>query len=121
MKTDRIIGSMLALALGDAFGAPHEGGILERAVWTLVGKRKGKRRWTDDTQMTVDVMESLIACGHVDQNDLAGRFAQSYRWSRGLDPAPREWLEQLEQCDRLQALARSFAEAAGNRSTNGCA
>ena len=25
MKTDRIIGSVLALALGDAFGAPYEG------------------------------------------------------------------------------------------------
>ncbi len=57
MKTDRIIGSVLALALGDAFGAPYEGGILERAVWALIGRRNGKRRWTDDTQMTIDVIE----------------------------------------------------------------
>lgn len=31
---------------GDAFGAPYEGGILERAVWAFVGKRNGKRRTT---------------------------------------------------------------------------
>ena len=41
MKTDRIIGSVLGLALGDAFGAPYEGGIAERAAWALIGRRNG--------------------------------------------------------------------------------
>jgi len=36
MKTDRIIGSILGLALGDTFAAPYEGGVLERAAWALV-------------------------------------------------------------------------------------
>lgn len=107
MKTDRIIGSVLALALGDAFGAPYEGGILERAVWTLLGKQNGKRRWTDDTQMTVDVMESLIACGHVDQNDLARRFAQSYRWSRGYGPGAARVLKRIRRGQPWEAASRS--------------
>ncbi len=33
MKTDRMISSILGLALGDAFGAPYEGGVLERTAW----------------------------------------------------------------------------------------
>ncbi len=37
MKTHRITGSILGLALGDAFGAPFEGGPVERAVWLLIG------------------------------------------------------------------------------------
>lgn len=107
MKTDRIIGSVLALALGDAFGAPYEGGILERAAWAIVGKRNGKRRWTDDTQMTIDVIESLIVCGRVDQNDLAHRFAKSYRWSRGYGPGAAKVLKRIRRGQPWEAASCS--------------
>ncbi len=86
VRTHRITGSLLGLAIGDAFGAPYEGGFLERAVWALIGTRNGKRRWTDDTQMTIDVIESLVEYGGVNQEDLARRFAESYRWSSGYGP-----------------------------------
>lgn len=97
MQTDRIVGSVLGLALGDAFGAPYEGGPIERAVWALVGRRNGKRRWTDDTQMTIDVIESLVACGRVDQDDLACRFSESYRWSRGYGPGAARVLKRIRR------------------------
>ncbi len=108
LKTDRIVGSVLALALGDAFGAPYEGGILERAVWALIGRRHGKRRWTDDTQMTVDVIESLVACRRVDQNDLARRFSQSYRWSRGYGPSTARVLKRIRRGQPWDAASRSI-------------
>ena len=83
-RDNRFVGSVVALALGDALGAPHEGGPLERTLWAFIGKRAGKHRWTDDTQMTLDVMASLQAnAGNINQDDLAQRFAGSYRWSRG--------------------------------------
>ncbi|MFQ5586472.1 MAG: ADP-ribosylglycohydrolase family protein [Thermodesulfobacteriota bacterium] len=107
MKKDRIIGSVLALALGDAFGAPYEGGIVERAVWALVGKRNGKRRWTDDTQMTIDVIESLVSCGRADQEDLARRFAQSYRWSRGYGPGAAKVLKRIRRGQSWEVASRS--------------
>ena len=108
LKTDRIVGSVLALALGDAFGAPYEGGILERAVWALIGRRNGKRRWTDDTQMTIDVIESLVACRRVDQHDLARRFAQSYRWSRGYGPSAARVLKRIRRGQPWDAANRSI-------------
>jgi poly(ADP-ribose) glycohydrolase ARH3 len=107
MKTDRIIGSVLALALGDASGAPYEGGILERAVWAVIGKRNGKHRWTDDTQMTIDVIESLVACGCVDQNDLARRFSQSYQWSRGYGPSAARILKRIRRGQPWEVASRS--------------
>jgi len=107
VKATRIIGSVLALALGDAFGAPYEGGILERAVWALIGKKNGKRRWTDDTRMTVDVMESLIECGGIDQNDLARRFAQSYQWSRGYGPGTAKVLKRIRRGQPWEMASRS--------------
>ena len=107
MKTDRIISSVLGLALGDAYGAPYEGGVLERAAWALIGKRNGKRRWTDDTQMTIDVIESLVACGRVDQDDLARRFAKSYRWSRGYGPGAAKVLKRIRRGQPWKAASCS--------------
>lgn len=97
MKTNRVMGSILGLALGDAFGAPYEGGIVERFVWRLIGSTQGKRRWTDDTQMTIDVTESLAEHGQVNQDDLARRFAKSYRWSRGYGPGAAKTLKRIRR------------------------
>jgi ADP-ribosylglycohydrolase len=105
-RTDRIIGSLLGLALGDAFGAPYEGGILERALWFLIGTKRGKRRWTDDTQMTIDVVESLVSRRTVDQEDLARRFAESYRWSRGYGPAMARVLKRIRKGEPWSFAAR---------------
>ena len=107
VRTQRITGSVLGLAIGDAFGAPHEGGILERAVWTLIGTRNGKRRWTDDTQMTIDVIESLVEYGGVDQEDLARRFAESYRWSRGYGPGAARVLKRIRRGQPWKSANRS--------------
>jgi poly(ADP-ribose) glycohydrolase ARH3 len=88
-------GCLLGLALGDAMGAPFEGGVLERALWRVIGTTRGLRRWTDDTQMSLDTAESLMAQGGADADDLAKRYAQSYRWSRGYGPAAAKVLGRI--------------------------
>ncbi|MCI5166193.1 MAG: hypothetical protein D3903_08875 [Candidatus Electrothrix sp. GM3_4] len=104
---DRIRGAVLASALGDAFGAPYEGGIAERLLWRVLGRRRGKRRWTDDTQMSVDVIASLLACKKVEQNDLARRFARSYKWSRGYGPGARKLMKRIRQGESWQIANRT--------------
>jgi ADP-ribosylglycohydrolase len=96
-KAGKVLGAVLGLALGDALGAPYEGGFLERALWRLLGRTGGKQRWTDDTQMTLDVLDSLAANGSIDQDDLARRFAQSYRWSRGYGPGAARVLKRIRR------------------------
>lgn len=97
-RHDRFRGAMLGLALGDAFGAPYEGGPIERIVWAIVGKtREGKRRWTDDTSMSLDLARSLCERAGLDLDDLATRFAKSYRWSRGYGPAAAKTLKAIEK------------------------
>lgn len=107
MRIDRIAGSILGLAIGDAFGAPYEGRILERIVWALIGTRNGKRRWSDDTQMTIDVIESLVEYGRVEQEDLARRFAQSYKWSRGYGPGAARVLKRIRRGQPWKSASRS--------------
>ena len=92
----RISGCLLGLALGDALGAPHEGGPLERGLWRLLGRtREGLKRYTDDTQMSMDLADSLVACGRFDPNDIAKRFAHGYRWSRGYGPGAAKVLKKV--------------------------
>jgi len=95
---DQFQGCLLGLALGDALGAPVEGGIVERLVWRVIGTtRNGEMRWTDDTQMTIDLIESFLAKGTFDPEDLAARFAASYRWSRGYGPATAKTLKRISR------------------------
>jgi len=78
MELDQFQGCLLGLALGDAFGAPFEGGPVERLVWRVIGKtRQGAMRWTDDTQMSLDLAESLISHEGLEVEELARRFAAS--------------------------------------------
>ena len=108
VSRDRISGALLGLALGDALGAPYEGGVVERLLWRLIGRTKaGEMRWTDDTQMALDLAESLIAQGFVDQNDIARRFAASYRWSRGYGPGAAKLLKRIRNGTPWSQAARS--------------
>ena len=59
MSRNQFEGAVVALALGDAHGAPFEGGPIERLLWRWIGHTSdGKKRWTDDTQMSLDVASS---------------------------------------------------------------
>jgi poly(ADP-ribose) glycohydrolase ARH3 len=90
---ERFAGCLLGLALGDALGAPYEGGPLERLLWKAIGKtRHGRLRFTDDTQMALDLAASLLARGELAADDLARRLAAGYRWHRGYGPGARKLL-----------------------------
>jgi poly(ADP-ribose) glycohydrolase ARH3 len=122
LAQSRFLGAMLGHALGDALGAPHEGGVLERILWRCLGRGpRGSRRWTDDTQMALDVAASLLACGGVDQADLAARLARSYRWSRGYGPGAARTLRRIRRgadwrtANRCTFAAGSFGNGAATR------
>lgn len=77
-------------------GAPYEGGPVERLVWKLIGKTPdGCLRWTDDTQMTLDLADSLLQENEVNPDAIAKRFATSYRWSRGYGPGAAKVLKRI--------------------------
>jgi poly(ADP-ribose) glycohydrolase ARH3 len=105
---DQFKGCLLGLALGDALGAPYEGGIVERCVWRLIGRtRDGRARWTDDTQMALDLAESLLDQGGLNEQDLATRFARSYSWSRGYGPGTARLLRRIRRGQDWASAARA--------------
>lgn len=78
----RGVGSLVALAIGDALGAPLEGSAQSEPWVTemLPGGRHFRKRGqvTDDTLQATAVVESLVACGGFDQKDLISRFLSGY-------------------------------------------
>ncbi len=112
LTLDPFVGCILGLATGDALGAPHEGGFLERLIWRIIGRTEdGSLRWTDDTQMTLDLAESLLAEGDVRPDALAQRFASSYRWNRGYGPGAAKVLKRIRRGEPWETAANTvYAE-----------
>ncbi len=108
INQDIYSGCFYGLALGDALCAPYEGGFLERGLWKLLGKTKaGEIRYTDDTQMSLNVAHSLLNQGKVEQDDLASEFASSYRWSRGYGPGAAKMLKKIRKGKAWDEVNRS--------------
>ncbi|WP_445358906.1 ADP-ribosylglycohydrolase family protein [Microbulbifer sp. ANSA005] len=107
IKLNKYRGCFKGIAIGDSFGAPYEGGILERQLWKIIGKtEQGKKRYTDDTQMSIDIATSFLEHNYLDQDHIAKKFAQSYRWSRGYGPSAAKLLKGVRDGKRWQDLNR---------------
>ena len=78
----RHVGSLVALAIGDAMGAPLEGSR-KPEVWLAEFRPGGrhfrkKGEFTDDTLQACAVAESLVACGGFCENDLVMKLSDAY-------------------------------------------
>src|SRR5262245_48665705 len=77
---DRFRGVLLGVAVGDALGAPLEFQPARQPdnwVTEMIGggwQQLEPGEWTDDTQMTLSVVESLLTKRVFDPDDIARRF-----------------------------------------------
>lgn len=81
---DKFRGAILGCFLGDGFGSGFEGMRPDRAVFHLSNlSKKFTRNYTDDTDMTLALAESMVQCGRVDPEDIAKQFSLSCDLTRG--------------------------------------
>jgi poly(ADP-ribose) glycohydrolase ARH3 len=81
---DKFRGAILGCFLGDAFGSGFEGMNPDRARFHIGNLSKTfTRSYTDDTDMTLALAESLIQCGKIDPEDIAKHFALFCDLTRG--------------------------------------
>lgn len=99
--TDRCVGALVAGALGDGLGSPVEGWSRDRilAVYGPAGVTDlpaGGARWSDDTQLTAVVAESLVAAGgRFDSDDFVSRLVRWLPSGRGVGGATRAAVTEL--------------------------
>lgn len=109
MTKDKVRGMMLGVAIGDALGMPFETMTREEINQVNVafpytrpdghrwfdGRNAGT--WTDDTQLTLAVAESLIAKKCIDMDDMAQRHAESLQkeGDLGFDKSTRESIKRI--------------------------
>ena len=81
---DKFRGAILGCFLGDAFGSGFEGMNPDRVRFHIGNLSKmSARRYTDDTDMTLALAESLARCGKIDPEDIAKQFSLSCDLTRG--------------------------------------
>jgi poly(ADP-ribose) glycohydrolase ARH3 len=81
---DKFRGAILGCFLGDAFGSGFEGMDTDQAVFHMnVLSRQFTRSYTDDTDMTLALAESIIQCSKVDPEDIAKQFSLYCDLTRG--------------------------------------
>jgi poly(ADP-ribose) glycohydrolase ARH3 len=81
---DKFRGALLGCFLGDAFGSGFEGMNPEKARFYMDNlSKKFPRSYTDDTDMTLAVAESIIQSGGVSPEDIAKQFSLHCDLTRG--------------------------------------
>ena len=81
---DKFRGAILGCFLGDAFGSSFEGMHPDRAVFHMdILSKKFLRSYTDDTDMTLAVGESIIQSSGVNPEDIAKQFSLHCDLTRG--------------------------------------
>lgn len=113
--SDRFGGCLLGLAIGDALGANFEGQSPEhitgryRTVEQLIARPPREELWyTDDTQMTIGVAETLVTCQCIDETELCRRFAENYQPHRGYGRGARTVLDAMVDGRDHKHLAANY-------------
>ena len=110
-------GCLLGTAVADALGNPVEGYPPDEIKYRYerlidyVENRDPKGTYTDDTEMSILVAESLLANNGCDADDLGARFADWISWAHSFGKAL------LESCSRLRQgvpPTESGSKSAGN-------
>ncbi len=117
---DKVRGAIIGVAMGDALGMPAEG-LKPETIVKYYGKintyRTPRKRhfhnlkrgqWTDDTQLTLAVGESIVKVNGLNFEDIARAHVEAFNGER------RGWGNTTKQgCQRL-LMGHNWWEAGGN-------
>jgi ADP-ribosyl-[dinitrogen reductase] hydrolase len=110
-RLDRITGSILGGAIGDAMAGPYEG-----ATRPVTIDRQLEWRLSDDTQLTLATCEAISNSNQVDPAIISTTFVQWYRNSllTGLGASTSKALSELNVGGHWALVGRKGEMAAGN-------
>lgn len=114
--SDRAAGVLLGTFVGDALGMPWEGwhGDDVPEVLEMHDARLGRGTYTDDTQMTIALAESLLRCDVVDDDDLASTFLAHVDPRRGYGTGTLRVLDSLRRGTPVSRAASEVFDGHGS-------
>lgn len=110
-RQDRIVGCLLAGAIGDAIGSHFEG-----HPPTVDFPIPADLRVTDDTQLTIATSESIVESGSVNPESIASHFLRWFRERRisGIGASTLKALTELEAGGHWAMVGATGERSAGN-------
>ena len=108
---DAFRGALLGTFTGDALGAPVEGWSALRIrrehgeIREMLEGRRGSGRYTDDTQMTIALAESLLESRGFDGGEFAARLVAAYDPTRGYGQGTTDVIRRLRSGEPWQTAA----------------
>lgn len=110
-RREQFVGCLLGHAIGDGLGAPYEG-LFDDVIFRMGPADAIVREppeavlhYTDDTQMTIGVAETLVACGTIDESVLCSAFASNYDPARGYGQGARRVVEAIRSGEDWRSLS----------------
>jgi poly(ADP-ribose) glycohydrolase ARH3 len=121
-ETDRARGALIGTFVGDALGMPFEGvAPADVPAWLeMRDARRGRGTYTDDTEMTIVLAESLLELDGIDPQALGLAFADAYDPERGYGAGTTEVLRLVRSGIHPHEAARSAFGGEGSQG-NGAA
>jgi ADP-ribosyl-[dinitrogen reductase] hydrolase len=126
IRRDRFRGVLLGLAVGDALGGPLEfqpARDPDNFVTEMIGggwQRLAPGEWTDDTQMTLCVVESLLTKKVFDPDDIARRFVTWMKSGpKDIGLHTQRVLNAISKGDPWEQASRDAQEANPDNAPNG--
>jgi poly(ADP-ribose) glycohydrolase ARH3 len=112
---ERFLGCMLGHAIGDAVAAPYEG-MDAQTIYYSYGSTAAlvehppqpELCYTDDTQLSIAVAETLIACGGIEQESLSRAFVANFDPGRGYGRGARRIIEMMGSGGDWREMSRSI-------------
>ncbi len=110
-KQQRVEGCLLGLAIGDAVGATYEGLFADLIMRygggdKIVQHTSGEKLvYTDDTQMMIGIVETLVQHQQIDVPTLCHRFGENYEKGRGYGQGVRPLLEAMANDEFEETMA----------------
>lgn len=120
LRHDQFTGVVLGLALGDALGAGWEGLTpdliyeMGPAVKIVAHESGDTLYYTDDTQMTIGVVEALLESGEIEKHRLAAKFALFYDPNRGYGQGARQIINAIGAGDDWEQVAANVFQGKGS-------
>ncbi|NBM14145.1 ADP-ribosylglycohydrolase family protein [Streptomyces sp. GC420] len=112
-RFERALASLRGLAVGDALGSQ----FFVPANYPLLKRRElpeGPWCWTDDTEMACSVLAVLARHGRIDQDALAGSFADHHDFDRGYGPAVNRLLRLVREGGDWRELSAALFNGQGS-------